>query len=301
MEVCLLGSGGMAPLPERRLTSLLIRQNGRMILVDCGEGTQVGIRMCGWGFKSIDALCLTHYHADHVAGLPGFLLTLGNSGRTEPFTIFGPPPLKHVINALTVIAPELPFEIMLTELSSETRSQYNLGEFLISVLPVEHRIPCSAYCFEIQRSGKFDTVKAITERIPKEYWNHLQKGNTIVCEGREITPEMVLGPLRKGLKVTYCTDARPSDALIEFARDSDLLILEGMYGEDELLSKATERMHMVFSEAATIAAKSESKELWLTHFSPSLRSPEDHLKEAAKIFPKTVIGLDLMTKQLHFA
>ncbi|HWQ77647.1 MAG TPA: ribonuclease Z [Anaerovoracaceae bacterium] len=300
LEVCLLGCGGMAPLPERRLSSMMLRRNGKMILTDCGEGTQIGIKLLGWGFKDIEALCLTHYHADHVAGLPGFLLTLGNSGRTEPFTIFGPKHLAYVVSALTVIAPQLPYEIKLVELSGNHDNTGRIAEFTIKALPMDHMMPCLAYSFEISRGGKFDVKRAEEQGIPKEFWSALQKGEPVIYEGRKLVPEMVLGPPRKGLKVTYCTDARPDSRLIEFASGSDLLICEGMYGDNALLEKAIERKHMIFSEAAAVADKSKSKELWLTHFSPSLREPEDHIQTARDIFPNTVIGADLLAKQFNF-
>lgn len=320
LEVCLLGTGGMIPLPERRLSSMMIRRNGKMILMDCGEGTQIGIRLLGWGFKDIEALCLTHHHGDHVAGIPGFLLTLGNSGRTEPFTIFGPPPLAYVISALTVIAPQLPFDIRLVELSarkaddnntegdlqsSETgnlidNNCLNIAGVNIKALPMDHMIPCLAYSFELNRTGKFDVKRAEGYKIPKELWSILQNGKKVEVEGREFSPEMVMGPPRKGLKVTYCTDSRPSDELSEFAKNSDLLILEGMYGDDELLEKAIERKHMIFSEAARVAKQSNAKELWLTHFSPSIKYPEEYIQSAAGIFPNTVIGRDLLLKQIPF-
>lgn len=301
LEVCLLGCGGMVPLPDRRLTSLLIRSNGRMILVDCGEGTQIGIRELGWGFKAIDALCLTHYHADHVAGLPGFLLTLGNSGRTEPLTVFGPAPLDYVLKALTVIAPQLPYEIKAVELSQRGIRRLQVGECQISTVSMDHMIPCLAYSFAIKRNGRFDSEQAEKLRIPKKFWSVLQKGVSVEHEGRRLTPDMVTGPPRKGLKITYCTDSRPTDELVSLSRESDLLVCEGMYADDELLDKAIERKHMIFSEAAQIAKRSESKELWLTHFSPSLKKPEDGLESARAVFPNTFIGSDLMIKQLKFS
>jgi len=300
LEVCLLGCGGMVPLPHRRLTSMLIRQNGKMILVDCGEGTQVGIKLLGWGFKSIEALCLTHYHADHIAGLPGFLLTLGNSGRTEPFTIFGPPPLAYIVSALTVIAPQLPYDVRLAELDDQGENKSQIGEFNISSISMDHMIPCMAYSFEIKRSGKFDVKRAEEQGIPKEYWSTLQRGSTVEWDGHTLTPDMVVGPPRKGLKVTYCTDSRPKDELVALSRESDLLICEGMYGDDALLDKAIERKHMIFSEAARIAEQSNSRELWLTHFSPSLKEPGEFIQTARDIFPNSVIGEDMMTKQLNF-
>jgi ribonuclease Z len=291
----------MAPLPERRLSSMMLRRNGKMILVDCGEGTQLGIKLLGWGFKEIEALCLTHYHADHVAGLPGFLLTLGNSGRTAPFTIFGPKHLASVVRALTVIAPQLPYEVQLAEFPGKTGGCAQLAEFRIKSLPMDHRIPCLAYSFEIARGGKFDVERAQAQGIPKQLWHVLQKGNAVEHEGRRLSPDLVLGPPRKGLKVTYCTDARPGETLSGFAAASDLFVCEGMYGDDALLEKAVERKHMIFSEAAEIARDGGCKELWLTHFSPSLRAPEEYAGIARAIFPNTVIGRDLLKKRLDYA
>ena len=117
LDVCLLGTSGMLPLPGRWLTSLLLRYNGSSMLIDCGEGTQIAIKEKGWSFHPIDVICFTHYHADHISGLPGLLLTIGNSDRTEPVTLIGPKGLSRVVSALRVIAPELPYELRFIELS----------------------------------------------------------------------------------------------------------------------------------------------------------------------------------------
>jgi ribonuclease Z len=300
IDLCLLGCGGMMPLRERNLTSLLIRAFGRMILIDCGEGTQVPVRMSGWGFASIDTILFTHYHADHIAGLPGLLLAMGNSGRTGPVDLFGPPGLTDVVKGLTVIAPVLPFELNCIELSAASQSYERAGELIVESLPAEHTVPCLAYSIRLNRSGRFDTEKAERNHVPKALWSRLQRGEPIHFEGEVYGPEAVLGEPRKGLKVTYCTDSRPSEELACFARDSDILILEGMYGSDEFASKAAEKKHMLFSEAARIAAKSNSKELWLTHYSPQLKDPEEYLRGTREIFPDTYAGYGLMKKTLRF-
>lgn len=300
IDVCLLGCGGMMPLPNRRLTSMLFRYNGKMILIDCGEGTQIPIKLAGWGFKAIDAICFTHYHADHIAGLPGFLLTLGNSGREEPLTIFGPPNLEDIVTGLTVIAPELPFEIKLVQLSYESCTTNTIGEIIINSIPIDHALPCLSFSLEIKRAGKFDVNKAKVFNIPIEFWNRLQKGESITHLGITYEPCMVLGEMRRGLKVTYCTDTRPTGSLVNFCRNSDLLICEGMYGAEDMLIKAIERKHMIFSEAATIADKSNSKELWLTHYSPSLGAPELFINNAKNIFANSILGADLMMKSFYF-
>jgi len=301
IDVCLLGCGGMMPLPNRKLTALLYRYNGKLILIDCGEGTQVSVKLAGWGFKSIDAFFITHYYADHVVGLPGFLLTLGNSGRTEPFTIYGPPFLTEVVKGLLVIAPQLPFPIHLVELSDKKISTYNIDEIIVNCMPVEHTIPCLAYSLVVNRAGKFDAIKANHNNVPMKYWSRLQKG--IVVEdndGLVYEPYMVLGEQRKGIKVTYCTDTRPIEALINFSSESDLFICEGMYGDDGKLTQANERKHMTFSEAADLAKKSNSKELWLTHYSPSIEDPDLFIDNTRKIYKNTIPGKDIMFKNLNY-
>jgi ribonuclease Z len=300
VDICLLGCGGMMPLPDRRLTALLYRFSGRMILIDCGEGTQVSVKQAGWGFKAIEAICFTHYHADHIAGLPGFLLTLGNAGRSELLTLIGPPGLLTVVSGLTVITPNLPYDIRIIELSDERSSQYIVGGVTISSLPVDHGVPCLAYSLEIQRRGRFDMQQAQRLDIPVRYWRKLQNSETVKHDGRQFTPYMVLGPQRKGIKVTYCTDTRPTQSLAAFCSRSDVLICEGMYGEDEKLPSAEEKKHMIFSEAASLAKESESKELWLTHYSPSLKDPDAFMDDAKRIFLGSYAGFDLKTKTLKY-
>jgi ribonuclease Z len=288
------------PMPQRYLTALLASYNGKMILVDCGEGTQVSMKMLGWGFKYIDAICFTHFHADHIVGLPGLLLTIANSGRTEELKIIGPIGLIKVIEGLSVICPNLPYPIELIECSLEESLNFTLGDYLISTLPVDHGIPCLAYSIEIVRGRKFNKAKAERNKVPMNLWNRLQKGEIIEAGGTRFIPDMVLGEERKGIKVCYSTDTRPIDAMINFIEEADLFIGEGMYGDNESLDKAKENKHMLFSEAAELAKKGKVGELWLTHYSPGLTEPEIFLENAAGIFQNTKLGYDRMVKELLF-
>ncbi|MCL2360975.1 MAG: MBL fold metallo-hydrolase, partial [Defluviitaleaceae bacterium] len=201
IDVALVGTGGMMPLPGRFLSSMLCRVEGNMILVDCGEGTQVSLRILGWGFKQIDIICITHFHGDHISGLPGLLLTMANAERTEPLKLFGPTGLAHVVKSLCVIAQELPFELEFIEWPNRVAHSYQDDMFIIKALPLWHRAPCFGYSFELLRRGKFDPARAKAQEIPLELWSPLQKqtGDSIVYNGKTYNSDMVLGPPRKGL------------------------------------------------------------------------------------------------------
>ena len=299
LDVCLLGSGGMMPLPYRWLTALMTRYNGSQLLIDCGEGTQIALKEKGWSFKPIDVICFTHYHGDHISGLPGLLLTMGNADRKEPLTLIGPKGLERVVSSLRVIAPELPFEIHYREIT-EPEQIFEMDGYRLKAFRVKHNVICYGYTIEIDRAGKFDVQRATEQKIPKEYWKHLQKGETVELDGRILTPEMVLGPPRRGIKLTYCTDTRPTDSIRKDAKESDLFICEGMYGEKEKAAKAVEYKHMTFYEAANLAKEAEVGEMWLTHYSPSLRHPEEYMDEVRAIFPHAIAGKDRMTTELDF-
>ena len=299
LELCLLGTGGMLPLPYRALTSLMVRYNGSSILIDCGEGTQNQIRLQGWSFKPIDVICITHFHADHISGLPGMLLTMGNAERTEPLTMIGPKGLEHVVNSLRIIAPELPFEIKFIELE-QPEEVIEICGLRIRAFRVNHRVTCYGYNIELDRAGKFDAARARALGLPVQYWSLLQKGETVDYEGNVYTSDMVMGSPRKGLKVTYCTDTRPVDAIAECAKDADLFICEGMYAEKEKIVKAKQYKHMTFYEAADMAKRAGVKELWLTHFSPSLVHAEDYMPQVRGIFANAYLGKDAKSVELMF-
>lgn len=299
LDVCLLGSGGMMPLPYRWLTSLMTRFNGSNLLIDCGEGTQIALKEKGWSFKPIDTICFTHYHGDHISGLPGLLLTMGNADRREPLTLIGPKGLERVVNALRVIAPELPFPIIFKEIQGPEQV-FEQNGYKITAFRVNHNVLCYGYTIEIPRAGRFDVERARGAEIPMKFWSRLQKGEIIEENGRRYTPEDVLGPARKGLKVTYCTDTRPTGTIAQQAAGADLFICEGMYGEPEKAQKAVEYKHMTFKEAAELAKKAQPAQMWLTHYSPSLVHPEEYMDQVRAIFPETYPGKDGKTVELDF-
>lgn len=299
IDVALLGTGGMMPMPERFLSSMLLRINGRLILTDCGEGTQVSLKMLGWGFKAIDTICFTHFHADHISGLPGMLLTIGNSGRTEPLTLIGPVGLRKIVEGLRLICPELPFKIEYVEIS-DTSKTYKFGDFELKANEGDHRVKCLSYRFNIRRKGKFSVDKAKALDLPVQLWSMLQKGGVVEHNGNTYKSDMVLGDERRGISISFCTDTRPVDSLVDFIKGSDLFVCEGMYGENEKQAKAIEYKHMLFSEAAKLAKLGNVTELWLTHLSPSLSEPELYIENATQIFKNTKIGYDRMFTRINF-
>ena len=286
-------------MPRRWLTALMLRYQGSSILIDCGEGTQIAIKEKGWSFKPIDVICFTHYHGDHISGLPGLLLSMGNAERREPLTLIGPKGLERVVNALRVIAPELPFELKFIEFQSP-QEVIDMEGYRIRAFKVNHNVVCYGYTIEIDRAGRFDAQRAKEANIPLKYWNPLQKGNVIEENGVTYTPDMVLGPSRRGIKLTYCTDTRPTQSIIDNALHSDLFICEGMYGEPDKDQKAREYKHMTFREAARLASEAQVKELWLTHYSPSLVRPEEFMRDVTGIFPNAYPGKDGKSVELSF-
>ena len=287
------------PLPYRKLTALMTRYNGSNLLIDCGEGTQVAIREKGWSGHDLDVICFTHYHADHISGLPGLLLTLGNADRTKPVHMIGPKGLERVVNALRTIAPELPFPIEYHEIT-EKEQDFEMNGYCIHAFRVNHNVTCYGYTLEIKRQGRFDVERARRQEIPQKFWSRLQKGEIIEDGDRVLTPEMVLGPQRKGIKLTYCTDTRPVPIIAECAKHADLFICEGMYAEKEKEAKARQYKHMTFYEAAELAKKAEVKQMWLTHFSPSLVGAKGYMKDVKRIFAESYLGEDGKMLELDF-
>ncbi len=299
IDVCLLGTGGTMPLPERALTSLCVRYSGSSFLVDCGEGTQVQLRKAGLSMHDIDAILVTHCHADHISGLPGLLLSMAKSDRREPVVITAPPGAAAVIRSVCVICANLPFDVSIREMTG-AHSEFELKGLHITAQSADHSVVCLAYSFEVRRRGRFDPQKARALGVDVNLWSVLQRGETVSAGGRPIAPDMVMGAPRKGLKVTYITDTRPTPELRALAEGSDLLICEGMYAEESKAKMAREKKHMTFSEAAMLAREARAARLWLTHFSPSLDDPYRFTDRLQEMFECSLIPHDLEKTELLF-
>ena len=295
IDVALVGTGGMMPLPSRWLSAVLLRVLGHLVLFDCGEGTQVSLRALGWGFKNIDLILLSHVHGDHVTGLPGLLLTLGNSGRTEAVRIVGPPGSGAVVEGLRVAAPYLPFPVTVKEL--EDGQCVTLDELKVTCTAGVHHVPCLAYRLDLPRAPRFLPERARALNIPLADWKRLQRGEPV----NGVEPAEVLGPPRRGLAVGLVTDTRPTPQIAQLVHEVDLLISEATFGSDDDQPRAVERTHMTFREAAELAKRAQAKQLVLTHFSPSLTDPQALASNATGVFPNTLIGRDHLTLSLQFS
>ena len=298
INVTLIGTGGMIPTPYRFLSSCLIEYNGKSVLIDCGEGTQISLNKGKLSMNKIDAILITHCHADHITGLPGLLLTVGNSMRTEPVYIIVPKGFANVINSLLVVCGFLPYEVRIAEIPADKTEKFELIGLNISSFPLKHHISCLGYTFELNLKPRFMPEKAEKLNIPVKLWKLLHSGKSVEHDNLTFTPDMVLGKIRKPIKISFATDTRPVKSINEAVAGSDLFICEGMYGDDSQYENAVEKKHMLFSEAAQIAKDSNVKELWLTHYSPSLINPDEYLENTKKIFPNTVAGRDLMSKNI---
>lgn len=305
LEIKMLGTGGTIPIPERYLSSMIISFKGRKILIDAGEGTQIAMREFHTGFRSLDIICLTHFHGDHIFGLPGLIATISNSNRIKPITIIGPRGLKGIIDGLLSSLEFLNMEINIIEnpdknlyfilkdeMLKAVCKENNDYDIVISSLKLQHSADCIGYSFYVPRSPSFDPEKAKNQEVPIELWSDLQRGKNIKKDGKLYKSKSVLGEKRGGIKLSFITDTRPIESIIEFIKDSDLFVCEGTYGDDKHQEKAMKTLHMTFREASSLAKEANVKKLLLTHFSTRLENPEKYISNARGTFKNTIIAYD---------
>ena len=297
LEAFILGCGGMMPLPNRHLTSVLLRREGELFLFDCGEGTQVSLRRLNLRWKKISVIFISHTHADHVTGIPGLLMLSSQVDRDDPLYIIGPPRIaEYIETSRRVLDMYINYEIIVQEITSPG-IVYKGDGFHVRSFPLSHTKPCYGYALEEDmRPGEFHPQKAEALNIPMgRLWGKLQKGETIKTEdGREIRPDDVMGEPRQGRKFSFVTDSLATPEISTHVIGSDLFVCEGMFSR-ELTEDAHSKKHMTAEEAAGIAASSSGvKKLALIHYSPRYTEYELKrlLEEARQIFPETVLTRD---------
>ena len=316
IEVTALGTGATMPTPGRSLSAAVLRCGGRSMLIDCGEGTQVALRRATLSPVKIDLIALTHYHGDHVFGLPGLLQTISCCQRTEPLTITGPEGLREAMEPILSLAGELSFEIRLREAPDEG---VDMAEFhsawprhaRLASFPVLHRVSCRGYAFMLSRPGAFDARKAMELGIPVSLWRRIQADPDAVIritdtpmlhpDGTPVQGTELLGPPRQGLKVVFSGDTRPCAPLLTAASGADLLVHDATYALDSDQEDAQRWGHSTFRQAAETARRAGAARLWLTHFSQAINEPESHLAIPRSVFPETVCARDGMSLTLNFS
>ena len=304
MEAFILDCGGMMPLPYRHLTSVLLRREGDLFLFDCGEGTQVSLKRLNLKWKKIDAIFISHTHADHVTGLPGILMLNAQVDRKEPLYIYGPPKIhEYIESSRRVLDMYINYPIIVKEITAPCLVHQGDG-FYVRAFPLEHTKTCVGYTLEeLNRPGEFNPEKALSLNVPMgPLWGKLQKGQTVLSsDGKEVTPDMVLGKERSGRKFSFVTDTLYKASIAQEVRGSDVLVCECMF-EDELIDQAKEKKHMTASQCASIARDSASKSLYMIHYSPRYtdRELERLLTQAQKIFPQARLSKDRMCIEMPY-
>ena len=303
LEVCLLGTAAAQPLPDRALCSATLRCAGRRILFDCGEGTQVSLRREHISPVKIDLIVLTHYHGDHIFGLPGLLQSMVLQERRDPLWITGPEGLEEAMAPVLSLAGELSFPLKLLPLPAEGLALAALhpawpAGARLRAIPTRHRVPSQGYVFTLARPGRFDVAAARALGVPQTDWSRLQAGKPVSLGGAWVLPEQVMGPERPGLKLVFSGDTAACPELEEAAAGADLLIHEATYADEE--EKATLYGHSTFVQAGQLAARAGVRRLWLCHFSQTIGEPEQALPLAQARFPAAECGFDGLCTTLVF-
>ncbi len=304
LEAFVLGCGGMMPLPYRHLTSVLLRREGDLFLFDGGEGTQVSLRRLNLRWKKINAIFVSHTHADHVTGLPGLLMLSSQVDRDDPLYIYGPPKIaEYIQSSRQVLDMYINYQIVVKEIT-EPGIVYQGEDFHVRAFPLQHTKTCVGYTLEeYERPGQFNPDRAKELGVPcGPLWSRLQNGEAVTSlEGETVLPEQVLGAPRKGRKFSYVTDTRYLPSIAEEVKNSDFLVCEGMF-EKALAETAAEKKHMTAEQAATVARDGKVKKMALIHYSP--RYTDSDLKlllsEAKAIFPETILSRDRLVVPIEY-
>jgi len=293
MNIIFLGTGGSWPSIKRNVSAVAVKRGSEIILFDCGEGTQRQFQKSKLSYMQISKVFITHFHGDHFLGLPGLIQTMQLNDRDIPLDIYGPKGMNKLLDQLLSLGYFKPnYEIISHEIDENDILDFE--EYKINVIRVKHGVPALAYALEEKkRPGKFNKPKALKLGIPEgPLFSKLQHGETITLEdGRKITPDMVLGPSRKGRKIVISGDTIPLSKMIDFAKDADVLIHEATF-DSSLEDVSFEYGHTTARQAAEIAKEANVGELYLTHISPRYNNGKDLEDEANKIFKKSFVPKD---------
>ncbi len=301
IRLTFLGTGAAVPSVERNVAGLMLEREGAAFLFDCGEGIQRQMMRYAVGFTLAD-IFITHFHADHILGIPGLLRTMGLQGRTAPITLHGPAGARRELGALVRLGMERPrFPVEIVELVPG--EVIDRGEFVIEVAEATHKGRALGYALvEHDRLGRFDPERARALGVPEgPLWGKIHRGEPVgLPDGRTVTPDELVGPARAGRRVVLSGDTAPCEAIAALARDADLLVHEATFGDDEG-ERAAETRHSTARQAAELAHAAGVRRLVLTHISARYsRDAPELLAEARAVFPDTLIARDGMVVEVGF-
>lgn len=293
LNIIFLGTGGSWPTVKRNVTSIALKRGSEVLLFDCGEGTQRQFQKSKLSHMQISKIFITHFHGDHFLGLPGLIQTMQLNDRDKPLHVYGPNDMKKLLQQLLSLGYFKPgYKIVSHEVVDGDILDFD--DYVVNVLRVKHGIPAVAYCLEEKiRPGKFDKPKALKLGVPEgPLFSRLQRGKTITLkDGREITPDMVLGSPRKGRKIVISGDTKPCDKMVEFSKDADVLIHDATF-DSSLENIAGEYGHATAFQAAEIAKKADVDKLFLTHISPRYLDKSVLEDDARKAFKNSFVATD---------
>jgi ribonuclease Z len=297
LDVVFVGTAGSAPTAARGLPATLVRRGGERMLFDCGEGTQRQL-LRSVGLVDLEEIFITHFHADHVLGIPGMLKTFSLRGREAPITVYGPPGLQRVFKMLAPVIGRNTYEVRLVEL--DPHEELARDGYRIAAFEVRHRVLAYGYALiEDERLGRFDEARAIELGVKEgPDFGRLHRGETVEGANGPVTPAQVVGEKRAGRKLVLTGDTAPCDMVRAVAHNADLLVHEATFTVAER-DRARETAHSTARDAAEIASESQVKLLALTHLSP--RHPAGELRaEARDLFDNTVVPRDFDRVELPF-
>jgi ribonuclease Z len=300
LDLVFLGTSGSMPTAQRAPAALLVRRGGDKLLFDCAEGTQRQLLRSSVGLVELEDIFLTHFHADHVLGLPGMLKTFALRGREIPLTVHGPRGLVDLLRSLKRVIGKLTYDVRLVELEPGDvieREDYRLATFAVT-----HGVSALGWSvIEATRPGRFDVAEADALGVPDgPERGVLQRGESVtLADGRAITPDLVVGPARPGRKLVITGDTAPSAGIVEASWGADVLVTEATFSDQEL-ERARETLHQTATQAAEVARKAQVGLLALTHLSNRYFGPEI-THEARAIFAETVVPRDFDVIEVPFA
>ena len=299
MKLVFLGTGGSYPSPRRNVVSLALKYNGDVILFDCGEGTQRQLMRSSLSFMDINKIFITHLHGDHFLGLPGLIQSMKLNERENPLEVYGPAGTKELLGLLMTLGYFNPnFKIKGQDIEPGTSLKFK--GFTVKTVPANHNVPALAYVFkEDDRPGRFNKPKALELGVPEgPLFGRIQRGQTVEVDGRKISPDDILGPPRRGRKVVYTGDTRPSVDILDAATKADVLVHEGTF-DGSMSEIALEKGHSSVTQAAEIARKADVDRLFIVHISPRYEGIKEMESEAKEIFPNTTIPRDLSEYEIR--